>query len=390
MRKRQRSPLESQRPNSWASMSKQRGPDGVGSHPRSPPRYHYGKQQASHYDVHGALPPPPALSAVQPHSHRPQFPSSTSSSSSSLYQQQRPLTSYYYPRAETEHMNGEVGCEGSSVPHYASTNPGGHDGATSSNSNMAGAAGRAGKYRKRSRAPAPGCCAACGATDTPEWRRGPDGARTVCNACGLHYSKLVKREKLQGGPPITIEVLRSSVALPGGGLEIDEQHPQQPRSGEATQGSSTTRPGHSISMGEHDNRSVPPGYGHAHGGDARHGHWDPLPHSPYQRQGPQYHHQPLHQQKQSHNYQHSHQSHLSSHHLPPPHAHREHEDEHDGRRRASVAGLIGSSSSNKHTDSPPDGLEKPRGSTSHGIAAPRSVVSAADFVASRQSQNHKP
>ncbi|KAH7243828.1 hypothetical protein B0J15DRAFT_515481 [Fusarium solani] len=25
--------------------------------------------------------------------------------------------------------------------------------------------------------------------DTPEWRRGPDGARTLCNACGLRYAK---------------------------------------------------------------------------------------------------------------------------------------------------------------------------------------------------------
>jgi hypothetical protein len=28
-------------------------------------------------------------------------------------------------------------------------------------------------------------CHSCNTTDTPEWRRGPDGARTLCNACGL-------------------------------------------------------------------------------------------------------------------------------------------------------------------------------------------------------------
>lgn len=53
-------------------------------------------------------------------------------------------------------------------------------------------------------------CHSCGTTETPEWRRGPDGARTLCNACGLRkyepalddgmltigpvdYSKLLKR-----------------------------------------------------------------------------------------------------------------------------------------------------------------------------------------------------
>ncbi|KYQ99760.1 putative GATA-binding transcription factor [Tieghemostelium lacteum] len=39
-------------------------------------------------------------------------------------------------------------------------------------------------------------CRHCGTTDTPEWRRGPDGRKSLCNACGLHYSKLVKKENL--------------------------------------------------------------------------------------------------------------------------------------------------------------------------------------------------
>ncbi|KAJ3813462.1 hypothetical protein F5876DRAFT_63122 [Lentinula aff. lateritia] len=43
------------------------------------------------------------------------------------------------------------------------------------------------------------CC--CGATSTPEWRRGPMGPRTLCNACGLVYAKLIKkrdRERARG------------------------------------------------------------------------------------------------------------------------------------------------------------------------------------------------
>jgi len=38
-------------------------------------------------------------------------------------------------------------------------------------------------------------CHVCGATDTPEWRRGPEGDHTLCNACGLHYAKALKKEK---------------------------------------------------------------------------------------------------------------------------------------------------------------------------------------------------
>ncbi|CUS22853.1 LAQU0S07e01596g1_1 [Lachancea quebecensis] len=36
-------------------------------------------------------------------------------------------------------------------------------------------------------------CIHCSRKDTPEWRRGPYGNRTVCNACGLFYGKLVRR-----------------------------------------------------------------------------------------------------------------------------------------------------------------------------------------------------
>ncbi|KAG7289882.1 hypothetical protein NEMBOFW57_006259 [Staphylotrichum longicolle] len=32
--------------------------------------------------------------------------------------------------------------------------------------------------------------------DTPGWRRGPNGARTLCNACGLYYAKLERKRQL--------------------------------------------------------------------------------------------------------------------------------------------------------------------------------------------------
>lgn len=40
-------------------------------------------------------------------------------------------------------------------------------------------------------------CHHCGANETPEWRRGPDGARTLCNACGLYHSKMKRKNRLE-------------------------------------------------------------------------------------------------------------------------------------------------------------------------------------------------
>ncbi|KAI8879296.1 GATA-domain-containing protein [Backusella circina FSU 941] len=42
-----------------------------------------------------------------------------------------------------------------------------------------------------------GRCHSCNISETPEWRRGPDGARTLCNACGLHYAKLARKQQQQ-------------------------------------------------------------------------------------------------------------------------------------------------------------------------------------------------
>jgi hypothetical protein len=51
--------------------------------------------------------------------------------------------------------------------------------------------------KRRGRAAPPGRCHSCNRVDTPEWRRGPDGARTLCNACGLHYAKLERKRQLE-------------------------------------------------------------------------------------------------------------------------------------------------------------------------------------------------
>ncbi|KAL4067776.1 white collar 2 type of transcription factor [Scleroderma citrinum] len=35
-------------------------------------------------------------------------------------------------------------------------------------------------------------CVTCGRTDSPEWRKGPQGPKTLCNACGLRWAKEVR------------------------------------------------------------------------------------------------------------------------------------------------------------------------------------------------------
>ncbi|KAG2217183.1 hypothetical protein INT45_013195 [Circinella minor] len=50
--------------------------------------------------------------------------------------------------------------------------------------------------RRTKRSTAGQRCHSCHTTETPEWRRGPDGARTLCNACGLHYAKLLRKGSL--------------------------------------------------------------------------------------------------------------------------------------------------------------------------------------------------
>lgn len=53
--------------------------------------------------------------------------------------------------------------------------------------------------KRRGRAAPPGRCHSCNRAETPEWRRGPDGARTLCNACGLHYAKLTRKNQSGAG-----------------------------------------------------------------------------------------------------------------------------------------------------------------------------------------------
>jgi len=66
-------------------------------------------------------------------------------------------------------------------------------------------------------------CENCGVTDTPEWRRGPTGPHTLCNACGIHYLKKSKRLKKEPSP------LRRTLILPRF-IGTDSQHFSSPSS----------------------------------------------------------------------------------------------------------------------------------------------------------------
>lgn len=60
-------------------------------------------------------------------------------------------------------------------------------------------------------------CHRCGTTETPEWRRGPNGLRTLCNACGLFHAKLVKRK---GAVLAAEEVLNNKVCKGKNGRRV--------------------------------------------------------------------------------------------------------------------------------------------------------------------------
>ncbi|KAK4454579.1 white-collar 2 [Podospora aff. communis PSN243] len=42
-------------------------------------------------------------------------------------------------------------------------------------------------------------CTDCGTLESPEWRKGPSGPKTLCNACGLRWAKKEKKKNAGGG-----------------------------------------------------------------------------------------------------------------------------------------------------------------------------------------------
>jgi len=59
-------------------------------------------------------------------------------------------------------------------------------------------------------------CADCGTLDSPEWRKGPKGPKTLCNACGLRWAK---KEKKRTGDDV------KTTNSPGGGMAAQQPLP---------------------------------------------------------------------------------------------------------------------------------------------------------------------
>ncbi len=80
-------------------------------------------------------------------------------------------------------------------PKGTDSNAAGDDGSDGEGSN-------AGDERRKKKKPKADegdyVCTDCGRVDSPEWRKGPLGPKTLCNACGLRWAKRVKRK---GGDP---------------------------------------------------------------------------------------------------------------------------------------------------------------------------------------------
>ncbi|KAI0380220.1 hypothetical protein F5Y04DRAFT_101794 [Hypomontagnella monticulosa] len=58
---------------------------------------------------------------------------------------------------------------------------------------------RTGEKKKKLKVAEEYVCTDCGTLDSPEWRKGPQGPKTLCNACGLRWAKKEKKKNASGG-----------------------------------------------------------------------------------------------------------------------------------------------------------------------------------------------
>ncbi|KAK2043017.1 GATA zinc finger protein [Colletotrichum somersetense] len=60
---------------------------------------------------------------------------------------------------------------------------------------------RTGDKKKKLKTSEEYVCTDCGTLDSPEWRKGPSGPKTLCNACGLRWAKKEKKNRHNGNNP---------------------------------------------------------------------------------------------------------------------------------------------------------------------------------------------
>lgn len=73
-------------------------------------------------------------------------------------------------------------------------------------------------------------CADCGTLDSPEWRKGPKGPKTLCNACGLRWAKKEKKrgDDVKDESPTGMGSGMAPGAPPSGGLSTGMMLPGLP------------------------------------------------------------------------------------------------------------------------------------------------------------------
>ncbi|KAF7549813.1 hypothetical protein G7Z17_g6137 [Cylindrodendrum hubeiense] len=59
---------------------------------------------------------------------------------------------------------------------------------------------RTGEKKKKLKTSEEYVCTDCGTLDSPEWRKGPSGPKTLCNACGLRWAKKEKKRNNLNNP----------------------------------------------------------------------------------------------------------------------------------------------------------------------------------------------
>ena len=58
-------------------------------------------------------------------------------------------------------------------------------------------------------------CVECGMVKTPQWRRGPDGSVSLCNACGLRYIKSNRKRSRKEAAAAAVLAAASGGAMVG-------------------------------------------------------------------------------------------------------------------------------------------------------------------------------
>lgn len=100
-------------------------------------------------------------------------------------------------------------------------------------------------------------CKSCKTTQTPEWRKGPDGRNSLCNACGLRWSKAVQVK--EGSALLRKEeegVAGAAAAAAGGGASAPIAGPNADTQGGAPLAPAPQDPG-SISISSPNSINTP-------------------------------------------------------------------------------------------------------------------------------------